>query len=385
VAFLALGLTFASRGPMAHAQRREREDSADRVKKLTEIAAQKLKDDVLKALADASRIGARDAARAARLLKAMLARVEDSADLTEKQHDDLVSQLKSGLKKWSQAAETAVKDRADREENKGISRFRKFTDERSRREIVDDVDKRLRSTRDSLEEGKRLRREKEAGFQGVAREVEKSSIPNGRTITFDPKVWARAAKRTSVQLTKKEMAILKILNSTISVDFKNHKFEEVIDYLIEKTGQTILLDREALKEKEIDYETPVTLKANKISVRALLRKLLNDVGLTYVIKDELIQVTTLEKAKKMQVVRTYPVADLITNGIDPRVPPLLRELAIRQNAAQLIELIKQMVEPDSWVGSESGGTGTIIFNPATLTISVKQSTEIHYKLAQFGR
>jgi hypothetical protein len=384
--FAVLALTLCLASTVAAQTRREREDnSGDRVRKLTEIAAQQMKDDVAKSLGDAAKMGGKEPGRAARLLKATLARVEDNSDLTEKQRDALVAKLKTGVKKWSRAADARTSDRAAQEDNKGFSKFKKSAGDRTRREIVDDAKKTVRSIGDSINEGKRIRREKESGFQAVARDNEKSSIPNARNITFDPKVWARAAKRTTVTLTKKEMAILKILNSVISVNFQSQKFEEVIDYLQDKTGLNILLDKEALKEKEIDYETPVSLKATKIGVRALLRKILNDVGLTYVIKDELIQVTTFEKAKKMMVVRSYPVGDLVTANLDPRLPPNLRQLAILQNAAQTIDLIKQMVEPDSWAGSETGGAGSIVFNPATLTISVKQSAEIHYKLSQFGR
>jgi hypothetical protein len=384
VSTMILGLGIAS--TVQAQSRRERDDSSgDRVRRLTEIAAQQMKDDVAKVLSDAAKIGAKDPVRAARLLKATLARVEDNSDLTEKQRDELIARLKGAVKKWSLAADSRVKEDADREESKNISKFKKSTGDRSRREVADEAEKRIRSTGDNLDEDKRIKREKEKGFTSVSRDVDKSSIPTARTVTFDPKIWARVVKRKTVNLTKKELAILKILNSVISVDFKSEKFEAVIDYLMDKTGQVILLDKESLKEKEIDYETPVTLKVNKISVRALLRKILNDLGLTYIIKDEAIQVTTLEKAKKLMVVRSYPVGDLVTANLDPRLPPALKALAMQQAANQVIELIKQMVEPESWAGSETGGTGTIVFNPLTLTITVKQSAEVHYMLSQFGR
>jgi len=379
-----LGLTFIA--TVQGQSRRDRDDdSGDRVRKLTEIAAQQLTEDVAKAIRDAAKIGVKEPGRAARLLKAALARVEDSSDLIEKQRDVLASKLKTAVKKWSLASEGNASERADREEGKTTSRLKKLAEERGRRESVDDLRKSLRSTSDATKDYKRLQRDKEAGFQQVMRDVEKSSIPNARNITFDLKVWADAAKRKSVNLSKKELSILKTLNSVISVDFKDQKLQDIVEYLQDKTGQTILLDRESLREKEVDYETMVSLKARKISVRALLRKLLNDLGLTYVIKDEMIQVTTMEKAKKMLVVRSYPIGDLVTAGLDARLPPALRALAIQQSAKQVIDLIKQMVDPDSWAGSETGGMGTIAFHLETMTISVKQTAEIHYRLSQFGQ
>jgi hypothetical protein len=185
-------------------------------------------------------------------------------------------------------------------------------------------------------------------------------------------------------LTKKEKAILRILNSVISVDFKDQSFEAVVDYLQDKTGQPILVDKQALADASIEYETPVTIKLKKVSVRTLLRKLLHDLGLTYVIKDEIIQVTSYKRAKEMMTVRTYPVGDLVM--FDPTTGQVLPPALIMLQAKQLIDLIKGTVDPDSWGGGENGGGGTIVFNLATKSLVVKQSAEIHYSMkASFGR
>src|SRR5207244_8352565 len=50
--------------------------------------------------------------------------------------------------------------------------------------------------------------------------------------------------------------------------------------------------------------------------RNVLRKIFNELGLTYIIKDEMIQVVTASRAKDMMVVRRYYVGDLLAGMAD---------------------------------------------------------------------
>ncbi len=50
-----------------------------------------------------------------------------------------------------------------------------------------------------------------------------------------------------------------------------------------------------------------------------------------------------------------------------------------QGAAQIIDLIQNSVEPQSW--QVNGGPGTIRFDPLTMSILVKQTAEVHFILA----
>jgi hypothetical protein len=365
--------------------RRKRNDSyVDEVSRKTEILVQKIEDEVTNALVKSRRQGASNPSGAVSTLRRTLGHVEDNTALTDARREVLVKLLKDRIRYWSNRAEARVKDRASREDRReGLKRSRSDEDD-ARREETDNIRKSLRRTREDLREARQIRREREAGRVGVFREIERSAIPTDGVVTF-PKDWKkRVAKRTPVLLTKKEKAILRILNSVISVDFKDQSFDAVIDYLQEKTGQPILVDKQALADANIEYETPVTLKLKKVSVRTLLRKLLHDLGLTYVIKDEIIQVTSYKRAKEMMTVRTYPVGDLVS--FDPTTGQLLPPALIMYQANQLIQLIKSTIDPDSWGGGENGGGGTIVFNLATKSLVVKQSAEIHYSMkASFGR
>src|SRR5262249_61993838 len=85
-----------------------------------------------------------------------------------------------------------------------------------------------------------------------------------------------------------------------------------------KAGIEVVLDQEALKAAGIDAAATLISKSLKdISLRSALKLILQDYNLTYVIKDEVLQITTKDKAGTELVTKVYPVGDLVL----PIVPP----------------------------------------------------------------
>ncbi len=225
-----------------------------------------------------------------------------------------------------------------------------------------------------------LKRQREASMLLVYRDIDKtaSRIPVGE-IEF-PRDWAEKSKRRASRdgPTEKEKAIIKALNTVIEVEFDKNKFQEVLDYLEKKTGQPLIVDKQAMMEVGVTYDSEVTLKT-KTTLRTILKKLLGDLNLAYMVKDQTIQITTIQKAKETLSTRTYYVGDLATVG-DMRFGPLMARAQMAQQIAQLAVLITQTVEPESWAVNEKGGLGTIAFNPVTMSFVVRQTAEIHYQL-----
>jgi hypothetical protein len=142
-------------------------------------------------------------------------------------------------------------------------------------------------------------------------------------------------------------------------------------------GVPFIADPQAMTEVGINNESPITLTTNKIATRTLLKKLLAELNLTYVIKDETVYITTAARAKDMMTVRTYYVGDL-ASAVDIRFGPFLSALQAQQNLAMLVNMITQSIEPSSW--EVNGGTGTITYDPITMSLIVKQSAEVHYSI-----
>jgi hypothetical protein len=243
-----------------------------------------------------------------------------------------------------------------------------------------------------------LNADRNRGDAGVQAELEQSATPPTRDVDF-PKNWQERVKNRvrGTPFTDKEKAILQALNSTVVVKFKGEAFENAIKALSEKIQQPILVDRMALEEAQVKYDTPVSLEtpANGMAARTILRRLLGDYGLAYVIKDQSIEVTTAIKAKNLMVVRSYFIGDLLNNPslaaalgqpqlayATPGTPwwlnPSVSQSLVVQQATHIMDMIKESIEPDSW---RIGGGGNITFHPATMSLVIRQSTEVHGMLS----
>lgn len=231
---------------------------------------------------------------------------------------------------------------------------------------------RIAETTNRLDALRKLESSQERAFNEFGRSVDRTALAPPADIVY-PKDWqARSEARASslVTMTAKEKTILRALESPISLQFKNARLESVLDYLRDKTGLPLLADRTALTAADVNYDSTVSFDAKGVSVRTVLRKILADLGLTYVIRNEAIQIVTPEMARQMQVTRVYYARDLLPGGWG-------YFSAIQ--AALLIDLIQSTVEPDSW--KVNGGDGTILYDPVRRALVVKQSAEFHSALS----
>ncbi len=143
-----------------------------------------------------------------------------------------------------------------------------------------------------------------------------------------------------------------------------------------------MLDKPALDDIGVNNESTVNVSLNKVSTRTALKKVLADLGLTYVIKDETIFVTTPVKAKDMMTIRTYYIGDLVGGYPDIRFGGLMSQYQALATVAQLVQMIQGNIDKDSWEVNGKEGGGTVVFDPVHMTLVVKQSAEVHYKMMQ---
>ena len=178
----------------------------------------------------------------------------------------------------------------------------------------------------------RLREVRHRNFARALHTVEKALVPfpDEPPITYpEPQVWAdltlRRKKFASVELARKgnaEQKIAAALNDDTRLEFIETPLEDVVAFLRDQHGIPIEIDKKALDNVGVGTDTPVTRNLKGISLRSALRLILKDLGLTYIIRDEVLLITSSEEAEKELVTRVYPVGDLvipITGGmpIDP--------------------------------------------------------------------
>ena len=108
-----------------------------------------------------------------------------------------------------------------------------------------------------------------------------------------------------------ERKIEAALKSPTQLEFVDTPLSDVIDYLKDYHQIEIQLDKKAMEEAGTGSDTPVTKNLKGVSLKSALRLMLNDLSLTYVIKDEVLYITTKEAAENQLTTRVYSVADLV--------------------------------------------------------------------------
>jgi von Willebrand factor type A domain len=146
-------------------------------------------------------------------------------------------------------------------------------------------------------------------------------FPDSPPIVYpDAAFWRKITKDrkkfSAVDLSSTNPTEQKILNTLsdqkTSVDVAEQPLAEWVTYLSDKFHIPIQFDTPALRDATIDPATiPVGVQVKDISLRSALKLILSQHSLTYVIKDEVLMITTNDKANTQLVTKVYPVADLV--------------------------------------------------------------------------
>ena len=172
-----------------------------------------------------------------------------------------------------------------------------------------------------------------------------------------------------------DKAIVEMLSAPIKVDFKATRLQDVIEYMSNQMKRTILLDKSALEEGQITYDTQITFSTKTpVATRIALRKILSDINLTFVIRDGVITVTNTNRAKDMMITRVYDIGALVI-GNSFAQPGVAVDPQLAQNVQAIIDMITQSVDPSSWMGH--GGMGMVGYNIPTHSLIIRQSAEVH--------
>jgi len=364
-------------------------DLLDDVKERLKIEAQRVEKEFTDGRAAAYRLVRSDSPRlveATEKLQALLAMVRNDTALEAKRREVLLVTLKFDLEKVKEIAA----------ERRGVSTSRDLpavriprdearrADEASRpqgaRRVTDEARAVIESRSKGLADARGDRGRSGDRYNKVMRSVEEAAIPESRDMAF-PKDWVEKSRKRSAgqKMTAKEKALLAALGTIVPAEFDKNTFEEVIDYFRKTLKVDIAVDKRALEEAGVTYDgSQVTLKLRG-TARTVLKRILADLNLAYVIKDEAILITSRERASQMTTTRVYYIGD-VAAVVDARIPPFLTQLAMLENINRMITLITQTVDPSSWKVNNPEAVGTIAFDPITMSLVVKQTAEVHFMM-----
>ena len=175
-------------------------------------------------------------------------------------------------------------------------------------------------------------------------------------VSYIVQTEAEAAARTRI-----ETAIAK----KASLDVKDAPLRDVIRQLAKEHDIPILLSKSVLRAEGLDNPR-VTASLRDISLRAVLRIVLEDFNLAYGIKDETLQIVHWDDVydEGFTTTRLYPVKDLTGTVVDGK--PV-------DDFDPLIELVISHTSP--MIGIESGPAPISGFdNPAVLVITAPNAS-----------
>lgn len=218
----------------------------------------------------------------------------------------------------------------------------------------------------------------------VQNDLMASALPPLSDLEFDKGYRDRIDRRIKLnapKLTAEEKKLLASLDTPIKGGLNNAPFQEAVQLLSTAIDQKIYVDTKSLEARGVNLDDKVDVPGG-VSARSALRVMLQSKGLTFVLRENLIQVVTLEEAKKQCVARAYDVRDLVSGGaLVGNVGPwgaYMDYQAVAANAQIIIDAIKKGVEPAAW--DTGGGVGSITFHYGTMSIIVRAPSEVHADL-----
>jgi hypothetical protein len=152
------------------------------------------------------------------------------------------------------------------------------------------------------------------------------------------------------------------LGDETSQSFVELPLSDVVQQLSQTHDIPIVVDNRALEEIGLSAEEPVSLTLGKVTLRSFLHVLLSDLDLTYIVKDELMQITTVEAAEQNLVVEMYRFSKKLT----PKADIILKALT-------------SSVVPDAWDVKGGPCSVTVIDN----VLIVSATEQIHEDVIEF--
>ena len=172
--------------------------------------------------------------------------------------------------------------------------------------------------------------------------------------------------RAPADQSPSERAVAQALGRRVTLSFVYTPLDEIVADLPKRYGAPFVFDRSALNDVGLRGSEPVSIDLHDVPLPQALERLLEPNYLTWLGRDEVIFITTLEEAETELSTRLYPVADVL----DPDSGFF---------HSSLIGIVTSCVAPESW--DEVGGPGSVSEFPGALVVA--QTREVHKKLETF--
>jgi hypothetical protein len=214
----------------------------------------------------------------------------------------------------------------------------------------------------------------EAGPFAVDPQTDEPQSESGRpsTATDEPAADSDSSDKPALDLfthSEGERRILTTLKQPLRdpFDYTETPLSDIALELSETYNVPILFDVRALEAVATSPDVEVSLTIANVPLRSALRLMLNQIeNLTYVVRDDVLMITTEEVADSTMETHVYDVSDMVESVTD---------------LPELKAAIVATVEPDTW--QETGkGPGTISTLKRSMLV-VHQTQSVHEEIEKF--
>jgi hypothetical protein len=171
-------------------------------------------------------------------------------------------------------------------------------------------------------ENYRTRRDQERGFMDQLHLVDVAGIPfpdDPPIIYPTAGIWQRMTDRRRQYrpeaydpLSAPERKINEALETATGPGFRfeMNSLKDLKAAIESQYGIPVVFDTKALEGFDLEEPT-ITENLPSIPLRSALRQILGEVDLTYIVKDDVLKITTREAAAETMILKAYPVGDLV--------------------------------------------------------------------------
>ena len=195
--------------------------------------------------------------------------------------------------------------------------------------------------------------------------------PQGSTRPIQRSPAQRSAAQQSVPKQKgsstklqgdAEKRIEQGLQSETSITFIETPLSDAMQRISEMHQLPVVIDTRALEEIGLDGDHPVTIDLRNVMLRSALRLMLRDCDLTYMIKDEVLQITTREAAESSLILKMYTL-----------------DGKLGERGELVVTAITRSISPDVW--ESLGGPGTVMNIDHVLIVAT--TSDVHVEVNSF--
>ena len=229
--------------------------------------------------------------------------------------------------------------------------------------------------------------------------------------------------RVRIQRPEMEQRILQQLNTPITLNvIHGLPLEQALQMICAEVGIVPFIDRAALQEADVLTSAIVKIPvANGTRARSVLNAVLEQLGLAYVVDNELLRITTQRRARGALITKMYYVGDLVDNDPTPPEEAFIMGRGLERAVAtqsphsrgvvngwstggivggvvenemtedmemgfrSIFDIIQTVIEPESWVGTRyarADAGGVIGFHPSTKSLAIRQTECVHHQIEE---